>query len=173
MLRNCECGNQIPSTKTINGKKRNLRNRTKCLICLPFGQSRYRKKTPTEKRSANAKKARRHYHKYKEKLGIDPIRLRRERRKKELVAALGGKCQLCDYDKIIRNLAFHHLRDKKFPLSSRGFQYSEKKILLEASKCVLVCHNCHGEIHEGLIDESVLIELNLVNISVLDGFHLF
>jgi hypothetical protein len=92
---------------------------------------------------------------------------------KKLVAALGGKCQICDYDKTIRNLAFHHLRDKKFSLSSRGFQYSEKKILSEAAKCVLVCHNCHGEIHDGLIDESILTELNLVNIAVLKDFHLF
>lgn len=156
----CECGNKIPSTKTIDGKKRNLRNRTQCLTCLPFGQPRYRKKNKKELLNYNAEKQRRHYYKKKKELGIDPVRVVRERRKQELVDLLGGQCQLCGYNKAIRNLVFHHLKDKKFPLSSRGFQYSMDKILPEVLKCIMVCHNCHGEIHDGLINDNLIIKLN-------------
>lgn len=153
----CPCGTVIPQTKIIDGKKRNLRNRRKCLNCMPFGQSRYRRKTEEEKRSANAEKARRHYHRRKKELGIDPIRLHREKRKKELVKTLGSKCQLCGYNRTIKNLVFHHLKDKKFPLTARGFQYAWDDIVAEARKCIMVCHNCHGEIHDGLIDMAAAI----------------
>lgn len=163
----CACGSVIQQTKVIDGKRRNLRNRTKCLDCLPFGQSQYRKKTDDEIRSSNAEKARKHYHNRKAKLGKDPIRIPRETRKLRLVDLIGGKCQICGYHRTIRNLGFHHLRDKKFPLSSRGFQYSWDDIVLEAKKCAMVCHNCHGEIHDGLIDHEVIEACNLHVIKVL------
>ena len=124
---------------------------------MPFGQSRYRKKTIAEIRTANAEKARRYYHKKKAELGIDPIRLYREERKKEIVNLLGGKCQICGYNRTMRNLAFHHLLDKKFPISSRSFQFAMKMILEEVRKCILVCHNCHGEIHDKLVAEEVIL----------------
>jgi hypothetical protein len=159
-MRTCKCGNAIPNTKTINNKRRNLRNRTKCLDCLPFGESRYRQKTPEEKKKYNAKKARNWYHRQKAKNGIDPICALRTGKKEKLVKIFGGCCQLCGYNKTLRNLAFHHLRDKKFPLSSRAFQFAWKKILKEAKKCVLVCHNCHGEIHDGLVEAEVIDKLH-------------
>lgn len=153
-MRICKCGNEIPNTKIIDGKRRNLRNRTVCLDCLPFGESNFRQKTKEEIRSANAEKSRRHYHRRKAKLGVDPIRLLRETRKQEIIDAIGGSCQLCGYDKAVRNLAFHHISNKEFELSSRGFQYSIEKIIAEVRKCILVCHNCHGEVHDGLVEES-------------------
>lgn len=49
------------------------------------------------------------------------------------------------------NLAFHHLSGKKFSLTIKVFQRSSKSLLPEVRKCVIACHNCHGEIHRGLI----------------------
>lgn len=58
----------------------------------------------------------------------------------------GGKCVLCNYEEEIRILHFHHLRDKKFELSS-SMSFSEEKRAEEAEKCILLCPNCHALTH--------------------------
>ena len=68
---------------------------------------------------------------------------------------LGGKCAICGYDKNLSALSFHHLRDKKFVLQSRNFsRYTDEEIKLEVSKCILLCQNCHHEIHHPNLDMS-------------------
>ena len=64
----------------------------------------------------------------------------------------GGKCILCGYKKSQRALSFHHLnpKEKDFDLSSRGLTRSWERIKKEIDKCVLLCANCHMEIHEGI-----------------------
>jgi len=145
------CGVQFATTMRIDGKERNLQNRTKCLLCMPFLSSNYQKKDVKQLRTQNALKAKRYYDSYKAKHGTDPIADRRQNRKLAVIQLFGGGCQICNYDKTPRNLAFHHLHDKSYDISSRRFQYSIESIILELRKCILVCHNCHGEIHEGLI----------------------
>lgn len=67
-----------------------------------------------------------------------------------LIDKLGGKCQQCGYDKCSSALDFHHLRDKKYSLTIREmasaipFEEFEKEI----DKCVLLCANCHLQVHE-------------------------
>lgn len=68
--------------------------------------------------------------------------------KKELVALLGGKCKKCGYDKCINALDFHHIKgDKEYQLSAMFNHSSKQKILKEANKCILLCANCHREMH--------------------------
>lgn len=79
----------------------------------------------------------------------------KKRRKKlrEMARALhGNKCVICGYSKSQRALSFHHIDPKKknFDLSSRGLTRSWKRIEMEIKKCVLVCANCHMEIHDGI-----------------------
>ena len=64
----------------------------------------------------------------------------------------GGKCILCGYNKCQRALSFHHLnpKEKDFDLSSRGLTRSWERIKKEIDKCVLLCANCHMEIHDGI-----------------------
>jgi len=64
----------------------------------------------------------------------------------------GGKCQICGYNKYSGALDFHHLNasTKKFDLSVRDLTKSWKIITKEIKKCVLVCSNCHREIHAGV-----------------------
>lgn len=64
----------------------------------------------------------------------------------------GGKCQVCGYKRCVWALDFHHYDDstKKFNLSMEGMSKSWKLIAEEVSKCVLVCSNCHREIHSGI-----------------------
>lgn len=56
-------------------------------------------------------------------------------------------CSICGYKKSLDALCFHHIRDKKY-IVSRMLQNSRKSLKEEIRKCILVCHNCHSEIHE-------------------------
>jgi hypothetical protein len=77
---------------------------------------------------------------------------RRKDIKKELVEYKGGCCIVCGYNKSLRSLHFHHLDPSKkdFSISRKwdklGLNESVKK---ELDKCVLLCANCHGEVHDG------------------------
>lgn len=64
----------------------------------------------------------------------------------------GGKCLICGYKKCPRALSFHHLDPKKkdFGVAAKGFTRSWDKIRKEIDKCVLLCANCHMEIHDGI-----------------------
>ena len=68
----------------------------------------------------------------------------------------GGSCQICGYHKCIWAMDFHHVDEgeKSFNLSSEGLTRSWARIREEIGKCVLVCANCHREIHAGIIDVS-------------------
>lgn len=59
----------------------------------------------------------------------------------------GGKCQKCGYDKCIGALEFHHLNkdEKDFSIAVRSFNL--EKLKKEADKCILLCSNCHRELH--------------------------
>lgn len=61
----------------------------------------------------------------------------------------GGKCSICGYDKCSDALDFHHLEpnEKEFSLGDRNLILDWKKIKKELDKCILVCANCHREIH--------------------------
>jgi len=68
--------------------------------------------------------------------------------KKKYVNIKGGKCERCGYDKNIGALHFHHLKDKRHNLDSRGMLLLEEQVILEElEKCVLLCANCHHEEH--------------------------
>jgi len=68
--------------------------------------------------------------------------------KQQAVKLLGGKCCVCGYDRCIDALEFHHENpvEKDFKLGS-GNTMSWKEYKSEALKCILVCSNCHKEIH--------------------------
>ncbi len=69
----------------------------------------------------------------------------------------GGKCVLCGYNRCSGALEFHHRNPKKkdFSLSVRGLTRSWEKIKDEINKCVLICANCHREVHAGISQLSV------------------
>jgi hypothetical protein len=69
-----------------------------------------------------------------------------------------NRCQLCGYRSYVGNLSFHHRNPttKSFNISTMIHVCSLPKLVAEASKCLLVCHNCHGEIHAGLINSNEL-----------------
>ena len=74
--------------------------------------------------------------------------------KASIIKTMGGGCQICGYSKNITALEFHHLDPSKklFVLDSRSFSNrSAKAIEDELKKCILVCSNCHQEIHYPLM----------------------
>ena len=75
---------------------------------------------------------------------------RGRRRRALLMRRKGGRCERCSYDRNGAALAFHHLDPaaKSFPLDIRKCSNSSWEALAaEAEKCVLLCLNCHAEIH--------------------------
>lgn len=80
---------------------------------------------------------------------LDSRKKRASDNKAILIKKLGGKCEICGYDKCIKALDFHHNNgDKKDHLSKMLWDgYSLEKLLQEIKKCKLVCANCHREIH--------------------------
>lgn len=61
-----------------------------------------------------------------------------------------GKCIKCGYDKCLSALDFHH-RDpnlKDFGISDDNMRL--KEAVEEVKKCILICSNCHRELHAGL-----------------------
>jgi 5-methylcytosine-specific restriction endonuclease McrA len=81
------------------------------------------------------------------------VKDRRKKIKKMAVEYKGGKCQICSYDKCIEALEFHHLdpNKKDFGIASKGVTRSWAKVKAELDKCIMLCANCHREVHVGLI----------------------
>jgi hypothetical protein len=77
---------------------------------------------------------------------------RRRRVKQRLVAAAGGRCSRCGYDRSPAALQFHHMspEDKAFSIAERGVARSLDRALAEARKCVLLCATCHAEVEAGV-----------------------
>ena len=60
----------------------------------------------------------------------------------------GGKCERCGYDKNKDVLEFHHKnpQKKEFSISS-NFNRSWESLKKELDKCIILCANCHRELH--------------------------
>ena len=80
------------------------------------------------------------------------VTLARRRRKQKAVDYKGGCCQICGYDKYAGALQFHHLEPdhKDFGFSFKGVPRNWEAQKAELDKCVLLCSNCHCEVHAGL-----------------------
>lgn len=71
--------------------------------------------------------------------------------KARLVKEMGGKCILCDYNRFIGALEFHHIdpSQKSFGLGETGWMAGYEKCRKEVEKCVLLCSTCHKEVEGG------------------------
>lgn len=71
-------------------------------------------------------------------------------RRLELIKLGGNMCSICQYSKCTAALHFHHIdgTTKSFQLDLRNCSNRKWDNLLEEfNKCVLLCANCHSEIH--------------------------
>jgi len=78
------------------------------------------------------------------------VKEHRHRIKIKAINYLGGKCKICSYDRCPTALEFHHIdeQNKRFSISN-NLNKAWNKIKDELNKCILVCANCHREIHQG------------------------
>lgn len=82
------------------------------------------------------------------KRNIEKVIRRRQKLKQIAIEYKGGKCEKCGYDKNIPWVYdFHHVEpgEKDFKIST--YSGSEKKMKEELDKCIMLCSNCHREIH--------------------------
>jgi len=89
------------------------------------------------------------------------VQKRRKKVRQMAIDYKGGRCQLCGYNRCSEALEFHHLETtgKDFGISDRGYTRSWKKIKEELDKCILLCSNCHREVHSGLqLPREIVVE---------------
>ena len=96
------------------------------------------------------KAIKKHQEKIKNSAGYDAFltysRKRRKIFKEKCVLYKGGKCVICGYNKCTAALDFHHIARKNFALGSIGLNFNDK-VVKELDHCILLCANCHRELH--------------------------
>lgn len=157
-----------PST-IVKGKHIDLRRRKYCLKCNPFGERRFwagkktlratygltdKSKRVLLKVEFICKKCNKTY-KQKTRNRVCSTCLNKERRNRQKEKGMkyaGGECFVCGYNKCC-SLDFHHIdaEEKVFDLA-RIWNKNWELIKTEIDKCILLCKNCHGELHSGLFD---------------------
>jgi hypothetical protein len=82
----------------------------------------------------------------------DQMSLVGPRKKARAVAHMGGSCAGCGEVKLPAVLEFHHwdAKEKEFGISHDGMARRWEKIVAELAKCVMLCSNCHREVHAGV-----------------------
>jgi DNA-binding CsgD family transcriptional regulator len=76
------------------------------------------------------------------------VKTHRQKIKSKSVQYKGGKCEKCGYNKCEWAFDFHHLDKAKKDFSIAQYStVSWEKIKKELDKCIMVCANCHREIH--------------------------
>jgi 5-methylcytosine-specific restriction endonuclease McrA len=58
-------------------------------------------------------------------------------------------CQRCGYNRYGGALDFHHKKpsDKKMRITAQMFHTKHKQTMQEVKKCIVLCRNCHAELH--------------------------
>ena len=73
--------------------------------------------------------------------------LKNQKRKLKAVEYKGGKCEICGYNKNISALEFHHLDPNEKDFTISGTKCGWNDLQKELDKCIMICANCHREIH--------------------------
>ena len=90
------------------------------------------------------------------KTNYECVKTSRQQRKNDILYVMGDSCSICGYNKCSTALELHHLNpeEKDFTIGTtlnRAWEVLDN----ELKKCILVCSNCHREIHEGLITQEL------------------
>ena len=78
----------------------------------------------------------------------------RKNTKQRMVDSMGGKCAICNYNRCVEALEFHHIDPTEKELNLGGVRGNPKAwetIIIELRKCILLCSNCHREVHAGIV----------------------
>ena len=96
---------------------------------------------------------------------IRAVYKRRKKIRQMAVELKGGKCERCGYNRCIEALEFHHINPsrKDFNVSQRGYTRSWERVVKELEKCIMLCANCHRELHAQAQLPQVTVVENWVN----------
>lgn len=147
-----QCQETFPNWVVLEGTRRNVSSRKYCLTCSPYGLHNTRdfSRQPLPGAPRVCLICDREHTGKKPTCASCQVNLRRFPRKEQSVAYLGGCCTKCGYSKCIASLAFHH-RDPKEKMFGIGSSVAASKpwaeLQLELDKCILLCQNCHHELH--------------------------
>ena len=113
-------------------------------------KSRKYAETHREQMRAYEKEWRKRPESIKKRTGYDVRRLRKN--KQRAIDYKGGKCACCGYNKCRAAMEFHHTDPlKKEGETSKLKGGTWERFKKELDKCILLCSNCHRELHSGLI----------------------
>jgi predicted HNH restriction endonuclease len=164
-----KCNVDLPNIIVIDGKRHNICNRKFCLDCSPFKQHNTKNlnlyeiiQTKKICPSCNIEKSIDEFYRRRNDTNCSTYckncttieTTKRQRTvKQKAVNYLGGKCSICNYDKYTGALEFHHINpaEKDFNIAELKLS-SFERIKPELDKCLLVCSNCHREIHGKIIE---------------------
>ncbi len=157
-MRKCKkCNAKFPWRIIIDGKERLLRNRKHCLECSPFGSHNIKGLESQGKKYSCSRCNRKFtYHRKsghtKTLCNSCKTMIRKYKVRKKCIKYKGNVCFICGYGKCSDSLHFHHVDPKtKLFTISRNTNRSWESIRRELDKCIMLCANCHGESHVGLI----------------------
>lgn len=77
-----------------------------------------------------------------------------------MVKSMGECCQICGYNKCENALELHHIdpTEKDFTFGKIIANPAKwSTIVKELKKCILLCANCHREVHAGVMGYQTLI----------------
>lgn len=108
----------------------------------------------------------RYYRESSKRAGLSRIKAKvaehRRKLKRKSVDYSGGECLKCGYNKSLAALVFHHTDPTTKEHGFNGGKTTDwPKWKVEIDKCVMLCQNCHMELHEGqwqVDDEMVKIQ---------------
>lgn len=135
----------------------------RCKKCVSLKQKEYYQKNkevirPKKKQYAKEhKEERREYEKswrkrpesIKRRTKYSVRRLRKNKQK--AVDYKGGKCARCGYDRCMAAMEFHHIDPSKKEGELSKLKHGPWiKFKKELDKCILLCSNCHRELHSSL-----------------------
>jgi hypothetical protein len=155
-----KCEKDFRNFVTIDGLIRNLCRRKYCLECSPFGKHNTKRLDVVQEAVKEGEILRICTHCSREfivdrKKGLHGHKCnscntnaQRHKRKIKCIEYKGSKCEICGYSKCVGALVFHHLNteEKEFNIGGSHCR-SWEKTKKELDKCMLLCSNCHQEIH--------------------------
>ena len=166
---NCiKCNGKVENFVWIGEKKKIISNHRKyCISCSPFDEHNTRKLERQKIEKAiyperTCPICGKKHNKRGFVCQVCSFNLKEEKAYNKVKELVGRKCWICGYDKSKRSLCFHHVHpeNKNFGLTIREISnFSWEKVKNEIQKCIFICNNCHGEIHDNLIDKNTIEKL--------------